>query len=284
MNKKSLIINKDFDPIILGTVLKRYWWWPVLFVLLFSTLAYFFLRYTKPVYESTMMIQLDNEDNAAEVLSVKNINIKEDISSDIELMRSQLMFEKAIQRINYNVSVFSKGSVLTEEKFNSSELSILPYALKDSSLIGVQMFIQFDGKFVLLSYNHNGRAHRLKGLLNEHIQNKHFDIVVKSSNPLELKEDSEENELYFIFNSIESFASRYLSSLQVVPIDPVAKTIQITFRGNNAQMCHDIALAVAEEYIEYTDEEKQRGRKIFFCLSISNLTPWLESSGIQRTV
>jgi capsular exopolysaccharide synthesis family protein len=206
-----------------------------------------------------MMIQLDNEDNAAEVLSVKNINIKEDISSDIELMRSQFMFEKAIQRINYNVSVFSKGSVLTEEKFNASELNILPYALKDSSLIGVQMFLEFDGKFVFLKYNHNGRAHRLKGLLNEHIQNKHFDIVVKSSNPLELKEDSEENELYFIFNSIESFASRYLSSLQVVPIDPVAKTIQITFRGNNAQMCHDIALAVAEEYIEYTDEEKQRG-------------------------
>jgi uncharacterized protein involved in exopolysaccharide biosynthesis len=76
---------------------------------------------------------------------------------------------------------------------------------------------------------------------------------------MELKSDSEENELYFNFNSIQSFASRYLSSLQVVPIDPVAKTIQITFRGNNAQMCHDIALAVAEEYIEYTDEEKQRG-------------------------
>ena len=259
MNKKGLIINKDFDPIILGTVLKRNWWWPIVFISLFASLAYFFLRYTKPVYESSMMIQLDNEDNAAEVLAVKNINIKEDISSDVELMRSQFMFERAIQRINYNVSIFSKGSVLTEEKFNSSELNILPYALKDSSLIGVQIAVEFDGTFVVLKYNHNGRENRLKGLLNEHIQNKQLDIVVKSSNPAELKADAEENELYFTFNSIQSFASRYLSSLQVVPIDPVAKTIQITFRGNNAQMCHDIALAVAEEYIEYTDEEKQRG-------------------------
>ena len=245
MNKKSLIINKDYDPIILGTVLKRYWWWPVLFVALFSTVAYFFLRYTKPVYESSMLIQLDNEDNAAEILEVKNINTKqEDISSDVELIRSQFMFERAIQRINFNVSLFSKGSVLTEEKYNSPELNILPYALKDSSLIGAQIFLDFDGKFITLKYTHGGREHRVKGILNEHIQNKHFDLVVKSANPNDLKKDSEDNELYFVFNSVESFAARYLSSLQVVPIDPIAKTIQITFRGNNAQLCHNIALAV----------------------------------------
>jgi len=260
LNKKSVIINKDYDPVILGTVLKRYWWWPIVFVGLFSTLAYFFLRYTKPVYESSMMIQLDNEDNAAEILAVKNINSKQDdISSDVELIRSQFMFEKAIQRISYNISIFSKGSVLTEEKFMSSELNILPYALKDSSLIGAQVFVKFDGKYVFLNYNHKGQEHRVKGLLNEHIQNSHFDLVVKSANLVDLKRDSDDNELFFVFNSVQSFATRHLPSLIVVPIDPVAKTIQITFRGNNAQMCHDISLAVAEAYLEYDDGAKQKG-------------------------
>jgi len=117
LNKGSVLINKEYDSDILKTIIKRYWWWPVLFVFAFSTAAYFSLRYTVAIYESSMIIQLGNNDNAKELINVENINSKEnDISSEIELMRSQFLFEKAIKRINYNVSLFSKGNVLTRKK------------------------------------------------------------------------------------------------------------------------------------------------------------------------
>ena len=40
-----------------------------------------------------MVIQIDNEDNARDIIDIENINSKQnDISSEVELMRSQLMF------------------------------------------------------------------------------------------------------------------------------------------------------------------------------------------------
>ena len=260
MEKKGFIINKDYDPLILQTVVKRYWWWPVLFVAVFLTMSYFYLRYTKPTYESTMVIQIDNEDNARDIIDIENINSKQsDISSEVELMRSQLMFEKAIQRINYHVSLYSKGQVLIEEKYNSSTFNVLPFALKDSMLIGVPIYVAFDGELVSLSYTHNGKKNLIKGKLNSHFENNHFDLVVKSANENELLSDANQNELYFTFNSVQSFASRYLPNLQVVPIDPVAKTIQVTFRGNNPQLCHDLTLAIAEAFVNYDEENKRKG-------------------------
>ncbi len=232
----------------------------MLFVFIFSTVAYFSLRYTKPLYESTMIIQLDNQDNAKDVIDIENINSKDNgVSTEIELMKSQFLFEKAIQRINYNVSLYSKGNVLTEERYNSSSFNVQPYSLSDSSLINTPIFVEFDGEFVLLTYNFKGRGYNVKGNLNKHIVNQHFDLVVKSNNVNGLVADSKQNELFFIFNSIESFAARYLSSLQVVPIDPIAKTIQITFRSNNPQLCYDISMAVSDVFITYDEDIKRKG-------------------------
>lgn len=282
MNSKSLIINKDYDPAILQTIIKRYWWWPVLFVFLFSTMAYFYLRYTKPTYESSMVIQLDNQDNAKEIIDVENINSRDgDMSSEIELMRSQFMFEKAIQRINYNVSLYSKGQVLTEEKYNSSSFNIQPYSLKDSSLINMPIFVLFDGNKVTLNYNLYGKNFSLKGRLNDHFVNEHFDLVVKANNAAEFKTDADQNELYFIFNSVESFATRFLPLLQVAPIDPVAKTIQITFRSNNPQLCYDVSIAVAEAFNEYDQQTKRKGSEnilAFIEQQLDSLSGELKSS------
>jgi tyrosine-protein kinase Etk/Wzc len=260
VEKKGFIINKDYDPLILQIIVKRYWWWPVLFVAVFLTMSYFYLRYTKPTYESTMVIQIDNEDNAREIIDIENINSKQsDISSEVELMRSQLMFEKAIQRINYNISLYSKGQVLIEEKYNSSTFNVLPFELKDSTLIEVPIYVKYDGKMITLTYNHNGKINEIKGKLDSHFKNNHFDLVIKSSNANEFLSDANQNELYFTFNSVQSFASRYLPSLQVVPIDPVAKTIQVIFRGNNPQLCHDLTLAIAEAFVNYDEENKRKG-------------------------
>ena len=282
MNNKSIIINKDFDPAILQTIIKRYWWWPVLFVVLFSTISYFFLRYTKPTYESSLVIQLDNQDNAKDIIELENINSKQDdISSEIELMRSQFMFERAIKRINYNVSLFSKGQFLTEEKYLSSSFYVTPFELKDSSLINVPVYVDFDGKSLSVHYTHLGTNYSLKSTLNERIINQHFNISIDSPNPGEFKDESDDNELYFIFNSVESYAARLLPSLQIAPVDPEAKTIQITFQGNNPQLCHDISLAVAESFIEYDEEVKRKGSEnilLFIDQQLDSLAGELKSS------
>jgi tyrosine-protein kinase Etk/Wzc len=260
LSTKSVIINKEFDASIVQTILKRFWWWPLVFIAFFSGVSYIYLRYTRPVFESSLIIQLDSEDNAKDILAIENLNSKTegDLSSQIQLLQSQLLFERAIQRIPYNVSLFSKGNFLTEERYLSSSFNVQPYQLKDSSIINVPIHLEFDGKKVLLYYEHNGKNFKLSGKLDQHFVNQHFDVIIKAPYPKELKADSDENDLYFVFNSVQTFAARFLPSLKVFPSDQVAKTIQVSFQGNNPQLCHDLALAVAETFLQYDNEIKRK--------------------------
>ena len=106
------------------------------FVLIFGLLAVSYLRYTKPVYESSMVMQLSDQDDAKEVLNIENMNSRNhQISGVVELLRSELLFERAIESLNLNISLYSRGEILTEEKYLSSSFHVQPYALNDSSMI-----------------------------------------------------------------------------------------------------------------------------------------------------
>lgn len=261
MKEKVKIVNKEFDVQILITVLRRHWWAPVVLMTVFWTVAFFYLRYTKPTFESTMLLQLGSKDNAKEVMEIEGINKgDDDMSSEVELLKSQLLFNKAIASLNLHVSLFSKGAVLTEEKYKSSVFNVQPYELKDSALVDVPIILTVDNNnTIYLDYVYQGTKFGAQGKLNKHIINQHFDIIIKSNTISELRSAAEINQLYFQFNSISSLSARLLPGLQVIPVNEAAKTIQLTYSGLNPQLCHDILLAVANSFLIFDEEVKRKG-------------------------
>jgi tyrosine-protein kinase Etk/Wzc len=256
--QSSVLINKDYNPEIAATIIRRYWWLPVAVIMIFIALGWIYLRYTKPLYESSTVIQIASEDQGKEILEVENINAKDNISSEIELLKSELLFNIAIERLHMNVSLFSKGQILTEEKYHQSTFNVQPYQLRDSTLCDIPIYVSLQGSDVALSYDHNGRHYKLKRPANTHFTNDHFDIVVKVDNLSALRSDDEDNELYFTFNNKKALVSRLLPNLEVLPLDVEAKTVQITYRGNNPELCRDISNAVASAFFDYDEEVKRK--------------------------
>jgi len=258
--KSSLIVNKNYDPLILRTIIKRYWWWPLLFIFLFGLFAFFYLRYTKPVYESSMVIQLSDKDNAKEVLDIDNINKKDNqLSSVVELLRSELLFERALDKLQLDVSLFSRGKILTEEKYKTSSFYVQPYQLNDSSLIDKEIEINFLKGNVTLSYTKNGKVVIVEGKIGSHFKNKDLDVVIKTTNYKAFKNEAINNELYFIINSKKSIVTRMIDGLRIEPIEADAKTISISFRGYNSLLCHDLTLAVSNAFMEFDTENQRKG-------------------------
>lgn len=258
--QNSFVINKSYDSSIFRTIVRRFWWWPVLFIGLLALGAFFYLRYTKPVYESNLILQLSNEDNGREVLDIEKIGSKnDDYYSQIELVRSQLLFEHAVRSLNLNVSLFSRGEILTEEKYKSSSFNVLPYVLKDSTLVNQEIGVTYDGTNVVLSYLSGGKTKIVKGQLGDHFENDDFDVVVKSVTPEIFLDESASNELYFTFNAIGPLSGRLISGLIVEPVDEAAQTLKIGYRGHNAEMCRDVSMAVANAFLNYSDETKKKG-------------------------
>lgn len=261
MKEKVKIVNKEFDIQILLTVLRRFWWIPVLFISILWVVAFLYLRYTKPTYESNMMIQLGSQDNAKDIMEIEGINRGDDnMSAEVELLKSQLVFYKAISRLNLHVSLFSKGAVLTEEKYKTGMFNVQPYELKDSSLVDIPIILTADDNNNLyLDYVHQGIKYGVKGKLNEHLISKHFDVVIKSKSIKDLRHALGINQLYFQFNNAFNLTNRLLTGLEVIPINEQAKTIQIKYTGQNPQFCHDICFEVANVFMSFDDENKRKG-------------------------
>ena len=281
--QKSLIINKGYNPHLLRSVLRKYWFLPILFVSLFLTAAFLYLRYTKMVYRSTSVIQIEKKDQGKEILDIEEqLSQEPNISSEIELLRSEFLFSSALDRLNMNVSLFSKGKLLTEELYHLSAFNVTPFELKDSSLCNVPIYItSVKGKNVTLEYTVKGVKTFVRGKTDKHIVTKHFDIVFKMINREAFKELSDKNELYFTFNEKKSLNKRLLAGLEVLPADEKAQTILISYKGNNSLLCHDIITSLTEAFFEYDDQiQKKSSENIlnFINLQLDSIATELKDS------
>ncbi len=278
----SILINKNYDALLFRTVIRRYWWWIPVFIGLMFMIAILYLRYTKPIYESEVILQMDTEDNAKSIIEIENINTRKDLFySDVELLRSEFLFEKAMGNIGMNVSVFTKGKLLTEEKYQNSSFYVTPYELIDSTLIGVPIFLKYIGdNKVQFTYSHNGEKSCV-GNLNEPINCKDFIVVIKSTDIPFFQLESESNELFFTFNSAASLTKRMLRNLTVMPIDAGARTVSIRFRNHNPRIGYDVVMNVTSTFMEYTAKQlKQSSANViaFIDAQLDSLSAELKQS------
>ncbi len=282
MSNNSFIVNKTFDPLILRTILKRYWWWPLVFIITLGALAYTYLRYTKPVYESSLVLQLSNKDDARVILDMQNLNSRGDqLSGIIELLRSELIFSQAVEKMALNVSLYSRGEFLTEERYGSGGFYIQPYELYDSTLVNQEILIKKSGENVKLSYTKNGQKKQIEGPLNNHLKNNDFDIVVKSLSQEIFDESSSSNELFFIFNSVQSISDKLRGGLTIEPLDVHANTISISYKGHSPVLCRDVVASLSNSYMSFEKNNKSRSSENvmdFIDVQLDSLSAELNSS------
>ena len=74
--KENFSWNTEFNPQILREVIRRHWWTPIIWLTILNTAAFFYLRYTKPIYRSHAKIQIIEENKVNDLLG-KETNFKE---------------------------------------------------------------------------------------------------------------------------------------------------------------------------------------------------------------
>jgi uncharacterized protein involved in exopolysaccharide biosynthesis len=100
-DKNKISLNTEFNPLILRMILKRHWYLPLLYIFVFGLLAFFYLRYTKPIYRSNAIIQIIQDDQTSNILGTSSlVSDKNIMSKEIELLKSDVLFNQAISRLN----------------------------------------------------------------------------------------------------------------------------------------------------------------------------------------
>ncbi len=254
------IFNREFDIDILTNTVRKSWYWTLIFIFVFVSIAYVYLRYTKPIYEATSIIQLGSIDEGKKIVDIENVStIGDELSSNVELLKSELILKEALKRLRLNVSYFSKGDILTEEKYKATSYLILPLTLKDSAIVGKHISVSTEGNQLILEYDFSG-SHQIDRIaVGKTYENEFFKILVNVKNWDILNSNLQENELYFVFNDFGQLARAYLPNLNVKVLNPEAKSIQITYRSNNPELSKNVVESVVQTFFQHDFEKKQKG-------------------------
>lgn len=257
--KNQNIINKSFDINIVKAVVKKWWYVLIIFLCFFWALSFIYLRYTKPLYESSAIIQIASEDQGADILDIKDAATRNSISREIELLRSEFILSRAVRKLNVNIGHYAQGDFLIEEKYYNSTFNITPYLLKDSSLCQKRINLKaLEDKRVRLFYEFEGEEYEYFVNPGDRLETPHFKIVLKVSNWESFKVDSDKNQLYFEFNDLYYITRKYLGQLSVTPMDVQARTIEVAFKSNNSLLSKDVVDAVVQTFFEQDESHKKK--------------------------
>lgn len=252
----KIFVNNSFDLDIVKIIFKRNWYWPILFVIMAIAAAFFYLRYTKSVYKSKSLIQISEENQGADILDFNKLGDDASISKEIELLRSELLFQRALNDLDLKVSYFAEGGVLTEERYKGNSFQIIPLELKDSSLINHRINISHRGDQVHISIDNHKRAEEWLIEPNKLLVTPYFDIKVNIHDWEHFLKDDLNNTLFFQFNDIYSMVPRHIGGLSVKPVDARAKTIEVSYECHNALFARDIVQSVIDNFFSFDEDLK----------------------------
>lgn len=253
------LIGSDFNPGLLFIIIKKSFIWCVLIVLITMSSSLLYLRYTPPLYEvgSTLMIKPENTSKA---IGLDNIGLEAsrgnaDLQRDIQVMKSNLIMDRVLDKLPLLVSYYNTGQILVEEKYKSSPFEILPL-VKTNSIYDLPINFEFiNNKSFKISYRIGQQKFIYNGSYGKKIRTPHFDFTANTDQEV-LKSNIESlktGQFYFVINNRQTVAKRIRD---VIRINPYTPSILISFQDKNPYRAADIVNAMNDEFISYDKEKK----------------------------
>jgi capsular exopolysaccharide synthesis family protein len=259
MTKEKLIVNDQFNPLILRNILARNWYKPLLLVGILFILSFLYLRYTKPLYNSQAILQIVHSNKVQQVLGDAAPPVQENnLSKDVELLRSSILFQNAVENLNLDVSLYNEGDLLTENLYGFTPFSITVKDLYDSSFCGnkIQLNPSDEGDFEL-SYEHHKIARQIHGNLGVPIKTTLFNIEIKTNDKSAFKRIINSGKLYLQFNDKSAIVRSLQTGLSITPIDENARTIEILYQHENPKLCLHLVQSLINSYLNFEKYKKQ---------------------------
>ncbi len=250
--------NRELDAGIFRTVIKSNWLAVVVIFILGIFFSLIYLRYTKPIYESRAIIQRTIKDEGQRILNFDNIKQENNLSADVELLKSPFLLEKVLINLNLQVSYFSEGEVLTQEKFTQSPYHVTFLELKDSSLVNLPVEVIQENDELFLEYRFGKRTFRYAVSHNKIVDGEHFKLVFKIDNKEKFESDLKSDKLYFRINNYKLLTQELIKDLKVNVLNYDAQTIKISYSNNNRYLARKLVEELVNTFFNYDLDKKSK--------------------------
>ncbi|HRN35294.1 MAG TPA: GNVR domain-containing protein [Flavobacteriales bacterium] len=250
--------SNEFDLGLFLYIVKRSLIWIVMCLLLAFGAAYIYLRYTAPVYASSVVIQVGQTNNAQTVLKV-NTPLMEDnnLPADVQLLRSKFFISKAVELLPLKVRYYFRGQILTEERYKQSFYQVGQVDVFDAAILGRPINISPLGDGNLeISYSMGNTPVVLSITPGQAFSTPHFKARIENTTRQDWPTGQDRGQHYFTLNDTRTLVNMLADQISVSVLDPNAKTIQIGAKNNNPQLARDLCQAMGDAFITYDVQRK----------------------------
>jgi tyrosine-protein kinase Etk/Wzc len=242
----------------------RYWPWFLISALLCLVVAFFYLRYSTPVYQTTATIIIKDEKKggamselaAFEELGLFNGMGSNSLENEMGILRSKQLMTDVAKQLDLNIRFFVEGNVQTSEVYEVKPFNVEILQLHEKKLVKDKIY-----KVSLLKEGFN-------------VENTETtkEITVKPGAPLELgfgtvifKENPEWETLdkehsyssvLVSFSTIENAAEVYRKKVQLNLTDKNSSLIELNLNDPVKEKSQDILNQLILEYNRQAIEDK----------------------------
>lgn len=243
-------VEPDFDINKFLRISRTSLKWIVLIFITCIFVAWLFIRYTKPVYMSSMVLKLEinnHSDNLGLMKSMQNeSNETSPIAGEIELIKSTNIRDKVFDILKLNVRYFAYGNILNEEKYKTSPIQLDSFSFEGNKFYHrpIDITIDDDENFSISIPSINTDVIRCK--FNTICE--FHGLTFKLSKSKLFSEEWHDKKLYIEIVSRESFDNDFTNNLAVDVSNREANTIILSYKDYSSLKAYDMLLAIDSIY------------------------------------
>lgn len=258
-SSKIPFLNQKFDPRTFFTIFRKNFWLVLIIfaISIFSGFAYY--RYTRPVFQTTTILQIKNENRTNQILGISSGIMETDLAPVIELIRSNEFLKNVTSSLPLDVSYYRQGTFLSTELYGSIPFEV-KYRMNNTIILDQKISCEFIDYKCLLSYESGGNSYEY--LISPEEWQTVFGMEVfihfssKKEMEVELNPDNK-SQYFFTINNSKTILNNISSNLSIQILNETAGTILITYNDYNALKSAEITNTIAEKFIEFDENKKK---------------------------
>ncbi len=225
-------IEQEFNINALINCYVFQWKWFLLSVFICLSLAFIYIRYyTAPSFQASTTIMLKDDQGTLnpELSSLSDIGllgkINNNVSSEIEILKSRTLFEKTVKSLNLNIALLVKGKILDTELFANPPI-IVDFSNVTQSFYNSSFEINFlelsTDTFILEKEFNSGGVNILlnnkkRFRYGELIKTKYGYLTINKSKERQNSYSKEKRTISIVVSPLDQVVSSFRNRIKITP-------------------------------------------------------------------
>ncbi len=256
--------EKDFDLNKLFSRIISNWWVFAISLLVCGTAGFLAMRYSTPKFRVNAKLLINDQAQSKTLgtdlpdLSTL-MGVKSDVDNEAEVLKTRIMMEKVVKKLQLNVSLYRKGIIRDVEVYQRDAPILIVQSTLNDSLAPTRVLISnISRSGFSISYVEPKSLQEVVRKINynskifiNHIGNIEFEFNKSFTDELA-------SEYYLDLRSIDEQVANYMAATTIGVTSTNISTIDLSFIHPLPKKGEDVLTVLIDEYVKQTIVEKNK--------------------------